>query len=75
MFVLLEEVKERFKIRSSTNIIECDNMRSLVTGQFLVTATMVVETLPPGREQSLALTKLEESWLHSLSAFERRYVR
>ncbi len=75
MVVLLAEIKERFKLRSSTNIIECDNLRGMITHQFLVSATMLVEILPPGREQSMALTDLEKGWLHAISALERRYVQ
>lgn len=34
-------------------------------------ATMIVHLVPPGREQSLALTKLEEAIMHANSAIAR----
>lgn len=67
----LQEVEIRFKLRTKTGIPKTDTKRESVTGFYLHTARNIIDFVPPGREQSLALTKLEESWLHSLTACER----
>jgi hypothetical protein len=67
------EIDRRFTRRQKHPHPHADALIELLWGQTKIHATKVIEITSPGREQSAAITALEESLFWAQAAVERSY--
>ncbi len=69
----IEEVNRRFTKRQNHPNPDVNSLLEIIWGQFRLMAIKIIEIVPPGREQSLAITSLEESLFWAQAQIERTY--
>ena len=67
----IEEVLERFLYHDVTE--SCQKIMIEVRKEFHKIAKIILHLIPEGREKAMALTKLEESLMHSMASLARKH--
>jgi hypothetical protein len=65
----IDDLENRFKFHPADASINAQHM--LIRGSCRALADMIVKNVPPGREQALAITKIEEAMMWANAGIAR----